>query len=400
LGLAPRFGFAFTANDKSGWETVLRGGLGVYYDLGSGTAGNGWPFGASVSYVNVPFPVSFNLAARPIVSSSLSLPTDATLFAIDPKLKLPYSLQWNVAVEQSIGPRQTLSLTYLGSAGRRLLLTQTLNQRPGLTTADRPNPDFGTIISSRNAASSDYNAFQAMYRVRFYNGFQALASYSWSHAIDDVSSDVATGIFDRGNGDFDVRHNLSAAISYDLPKLRRNSFLKALTSDWQLNSIVHVQTGRPINLSAGPNGVAVIDGQLIALRPDYVAGADIYIEDPTVPGGRRFNPTAFTDPPSIFGMPVRQGTFGRNVLRELPLAQLDMALNRSFVLKNEVKLRLQAEVFNVFNNPMFGGFGSSLTLPTKLGVPTQTLNASLGGLNPVFQLGGPRMLQLSVRISF
>ena len=124
----------------------------------------------------------------------------------------------------------------------------------------------------------------------------------------------------------------------------------------------------------------------------------MYLSDPTVAGGRRFNGAAFKVPPA-----GRQGTLGRNVLRGLPLSQVDFALRRQFRLTERLNLQFRAEAFNVLNHPNFGAPGTSVTAPTTLGVPGQMLTNSLGGLsglNALYQIGGPRSLQFAVKLQF
>src|SRR5260370_41225966 len=95
---APRVGISFQLRQSQGWETVLRGGFGVFYDLGSGSLGqftNGFPFAASKSFSATPFPLTPLQAAPP--AFSLVPPITANFFIADPNLKLPRTLQWNMA---------------------------------------------------------------------------------------------------------------------------------------------------------------------------------------------------------------------------------------------------------------------------------------------------------------
>jgi hypothetical protein len=150
--IAPRVGVAYQLFQNQGWETVLRGGFGVFYDLASSEVGNAilneYPFG-SAKDVFGPFPLEPSAAApAPITPSSLSLP-GAQLSAFDPNLKLPYTLQWNLSVEQGLANRQSVSASYIGSVGRRLIQT-------GVVFS--PNPSLNNASLVTNSATSDYNA--------------------------------------------------------------------------------------------------------------------------------------------------------------------------------------------------------------------------------------------------
>ncbi|HKZ01687.1 MAG TPA: TonB-dependent receptor, partial [Pyrinomonadaceae bacterium] len=415
---APRIGAAYQLRTTPGRETVLRGGFGIYYDLGSGTAGSGWPIQATRSLPSplfpacaapIVFPVPPACLVRPGIAP-ITVPTTSRVTSPNENLKLPYSLHWNLAIEQSLGKEQTVSVSYVASAGRRLLTQLTVNRqrRDPLTGAllPRPNTNFGDIVYSFNGPTSDYHSMQAQYRARLPQGLQVLMNYTWSHAIDEVSTDLLFspalgGILERGNANFDVRHNFSAAVNYDLPMTDAVPVLSQIFRNWTLSAIVHAQSGRPVNISGG--NFVDEDGTFFSTRPDYIAGTPLYINDPNAPGGRRFNSAAFTRPPGVPGSPTtpaRQGTFGRNVMRELPLYQLDIALGRTFRFTEKVGLQVKGEAFNAFNHPMFAGYRTSFTVPGTFGVPSTTLNSGLGGLNSLYQLGGSRSIQLSARLSF
>jgi hypothetical protein len=133
-------------------------------------------------------------------------------------------------------------------------------------------------------------------------------------------------------------------------------------------------------------------------RPDSVPGVPLYIYDRALPGGRRINPAAFAFPPQN-----QQGTLSRNALRGFSVAQTEMALVREFALSEQVKLQFRTETFNVFNHPNFASPVRRIRNTSQFGRSTSMLNNSLGfdaGLNPLYQIGGPRSLQLSLKLSF
>ena len=390
---APRLGVAYQLNQVSGYETVLRGGFGVFYDLGSGESTRSFlfepPFNSFKSLTAATYPLT-PILAQPAPFEPVNLATANTV-SLDQNLKLPYTLQWNVAIQQALGSEQALSVSYVAAVGRRLVTAYTLNQA---NPSGAPNPNFGAIFLITNGPTSDYHSMQVQYQARVKRGLRALLNYTWSHAIDEVSDEVAGNTLQRGNASFDVRHNLSAGGSYDLPGPAGGRLLEHVFNGWTMDAIVHAQSGFPQDLArfsafVPPSGIQTQQ------RPDLVLGVPLYISDATVPGGRRFNPAAFRAPPSN-----RQGTFGRNVLRGLPIYQLDLALGRSFKFSENWKLSFKAEAFNVFNHPMFGFYGKVFTVPSTFGVASQTLNTSSQIVSPLYQLGGPRSIQFSMRLAF
>ncbi len=394
---APRVGAAYQLSQKQGQETVLRGGFGMFYDLGSGSLGSAasnFPYGRVARFSNVQFPLTAAQAAPP--PFSLDIPASGNISYFDRNLKLPRTYQWNAAIEQSLGSDQTFSVTYVGAIGRRLLRQ----------TSKLPLPSLIISITD-NSATSDYHALQLQFRRRLSRGFQALASYTWAHSIDIASNDSASGStplnanLDRGSSDFDVRHAFNTAVTYDIPTPGAGAFGNAIIRNWSVDTILTARSATPVNV------VARIDrtgGVLTLARPDLVSGASLYVDDPNVAGGRRFNPAAFAVPPL-----GRQGTLGRNVLRGFPVYQVDLALRRQFNLTERIKLQLRAEAFNLFNHPNFGdpgGFQGNFLPHPFFGQSTVMLGKSLGsggaagGFNPLYQLGGPRSIQLAVRLSY
>jgi hypothetical protein len=278
-------------------------------------------------------------------------------------------------------------------------MTNTLNGTPA--GGSQANPNFSSILLTSNGPTSDYHSLQIQYKARLTSGLQALANYTWSHAIDEISDEWSAAFLARGNSNFDVRHNFSAALSYAIPSVSARSVFRHVFNGWTVDGIVRAQTGRPVNITSG--FFALPDGTLMSVRPDVVPGVPFYISDPTVPGGRRFNTAAFQKPPSLpapnSNIPARQGNFDRNVLRELAIYQADVAVGRTVSCSDRLKLKFNWEIFNLFNHPMFGSYNTSF-VSSSFGVPTTTLNRSLGGLSRLYQMGGPRSMQASLKLTF
>jgi hypothetical protein len=100
----------------------------------------------------------------------------------------------------------------------------------------------------------------------------------------------------------------------------------------------------------------------------------------------------------------QQGDFGRNVLRGFGAWQADFAVQRQFHFTERLGLRFRAEFFNIFNHPNFGSPNNTLSSPL-FGHSTQMLATSLAGpanagFNPLYQIGGPRSIQLALKLQF
>jgi hypothetical protein len=328
-------------------------------------------------------------------------PPPFTINGYDPNLKLPYTLQWNTAIDYMVGSNQVVSATYVGAAGRRLLRTQIMSN---------PNPTFTTITYTNNGATSDYHALQLQFERRLSRGLQAIASYTWAHAIDEISDEqISTqGVNNvvRGNADFDIRQNFSAAVTYELPAPGSNTFAKAVLGHWATDVIVRAQSAAPFSISSG---VEVDElGRSVQRRVNVTPGMPIFIDDPLAPGGKRLNNS--TDParpgckgPFCPAPAGQQGNLGRNALRGFPLNQVDFAIRRQFNLTENFHLQLRAEAFNLFNHPNFALPENNLT-SAQFGRATRSLASSLSslgiGLSPLYQIGGPRSIQFALRLGF
>lgn len=396
---APRIGVAYRLTEKG--DLVLRAGSGVFYDLGSDAAGYlgfYFPNYATMDSFGVSLPLSSSAPYLPSLSLQPPYPNATHGFA--PNLKMPRSYQWNVALEKSFGGQQALSLTYLGQAGRELLRQEGISQ---------PNTNFlGSFVLTQNDARSNYNAFQAQYRRLVASRLQALLNYTWSHSLDNSSNDIVEAISsavvsaanDYASSDFDVRNSFSGALTYAIPAAAKEGALEYLTRDWSIEGLVVARNGFPFNASVR---TATIAGAYP--RPDLVAGQPLYLRGAqcaavfgsSCPGGEGLNPLAFTAPPA-----GEQGSEGRNDIPGFGLTQTDISLGRTFGITERLHIQFRTDAFNLFNHPNFTnprGFYYGPTVKTYL-ISSEMLNNGLGGLNPLFQEGGPRSLQLSLKLTF
>ena len=390
--VAPRFGLAWQVGAKQNWISTLRGGFGAFYDLGQGSLGattSYFPYftNRNIPQMPTPFPLSPGDAAPPAFTLN---PPVSNIIVADPHLKLPRTWQWNVALEQAIGGSQSLSLTYVGAIGSNLL-------RP--TNLFDVNPNFQAISLTDNSATSDYHALQLKFQRRMSHGLEALASYTFSHSIDSSSTDayanylstpglVANPNIDRGNSDFDIRHSFTSGVSFDLPSRGRG---------WSVDAFLLARSAAPVNVIGGAYNTAGISLQP---RPNVNKRMPGELYGSGYPGGKIFNKAAFAAAPA-----GQQGDFGRNVLRGFGTSQADIGVQRMFRVTERIGLRFRAEFFNLLNHPNFGPPTNSLT-NALFGRSTQTLANALGsggangGFNPLYQIGGPRSIQLALKVQF
>lgn len=391
---APRIGVAYR-NER--FNATIRGGFGVFYDLGYGFSSNAFnpsifPYAPRTDLINVTYTSPTFSATAPALNTN---PPFSRIFAYQDDYKMPYTLQYNVAVEKSFGANDSFSLSYVGATGRRLARVETIRN---------PNPTFLRIDLTTNGGSSNYNALQVQYQRRLSKGLQAVSSYTFAKSIDTVSDEVVgnlqspTGRFDknidRGASSFDIRHAFNTAISYEIPSLFKNGIGKKIFSGFGIDGTFRARSATPINVVSGVNRFGL--GVTTILRPDYIQGQPLYINDPNAAGGRVFNRNAFVVPAATEN---RQGTLGRNVLRGFDANQVDLSLRRTFGITETVNLQLRIDGFNMLNRANFANPTGVLT-SGNFGRATQLLGNGLGGLSSLYQIGGPRSFQLSAKINF
>jgi hypothetical protein len=374
------------------------------------------------------------------------LPPVAVTAAPDGHLRAPYFMQWSFALERQAGHTIHLRAQY---AGTRAVNQPYQTQANGYQTvcpgcfAPLPygapaDPRFGAVTQLNTGANSHYNGLQLTASREFSRGFQAQVNYAWSRCMDTVSNggflpfsagavlSPLPGQLGRQYGpcDYDVRHNLTAQYTYEVPWKARNRILGYALNGWQISGTVFWHSGLPFSILSAPytaNGNGIVDGGG-ARYASVVAGVPLYEHAPipgvTQPGTVQWlNPNAFvsTVDPSTGACAggddpahCQFGNLGRNALRGPDFFWSDLYLTKWFRVGERVKLRIDAQFFNLFNHPNFGlpvlgyagipgqpstqtGFGA-LSFPTA--PPTGLLGVGLGGDS------SPRMIALQARLQF
>jgi hypothetical protein len=396
---APRLGVAYQFRQVPRWETVLRVGAGLFYDVATAGATflpliNGFP-NYLTTFVSKPtLPVTPIQAALPPVS--LTNPAPGNEFQVFPRdLAAPRTWQWNVSIQQGLGQDQTITASYVAALGRKLLYGQ---YYPSV------GPQEYEVNYYDNSGVSNYQALQVQYQHRLAHGASAILNYTWSHSLDDGSLDFGYGApttyitakSNWGPSDFDVRQNLSGALSWNVPGAGKVNWLKTVSQGWGVDLITTARSALPAYVASYSNNF--LGGYEIQLPPDVVPGVPLYLYGSQYPGGKAFNPAAFVI--NLNG----PGDLGRNALRGFDLVDTDFSARRKFVLTERFSLLFRADLFNLFNHPSFASPVSDPASGT-FGLSTSMANSVLGGgsgysQNSVFQTGGPRSVQLSLKLQF
>jgi hypothetical protein len=408
FNVAPRFGVSYLSDNRPGHEMVLRLGIGMFYDPGYGAIGGAF---RGAPYSNVDTISEANFPLLPVFLAPPGLPVtrpypQITTGAIG--LSSPVVYQWNGTLEKNLGKGQVLDVSLVGSRGENLLRTET---QPTYSSA------YSLLLETDNGASSSYNGLQIQYRKRFSATFQTQLSYTWAHSIDSASSDAAANagfatIFQgqTADSDYDIRQNLVWSGTFRLPS-PNHGVLFAPLRHWYADFVYTAHTALPFDLEGVSTDTSCTAstttstncsnnvGLFAEVRPDW-NGLPVWISSPAAPGGRELNSAAFYVPTDFYG----QGTLGRNTLRGFDFNQLDFAIRRVFPITERGQFSIALQGYNVLNHPNFANpsplLGGNLASP-DFGLSTQmAYQTAGGGINSLFRPGGPRSLELALRVQF
>jgi hypothetical protein len=315
--------------------------------------------------------------------------------------------QWTFSVQQQVAKDTTLQATYLGTKGTHEFSSQTLNGINPLT-GTRPFASLtnSTIGYTNYQGNSDLEALQIGLRRSLSTGVLVSANYQYAHGISDGAngdgeSDTVQNnncrSCDRGNADFDVRHNFTSSVIWLVPVGRGHRFLgnsprwaNSVFGGWQLSGIGLARTGLPLNVTISRSASALPDGINSGQRPNVVYGQPLYPsnQSPTL----WLNPYAFTTPAN-----GAWGNAGRDILRAPGICQPDTALEKRFAIGERSAISFRADVFNIFNRAQIGNPSVKWTNPssgTTFGQITTPYTTSAIGT------GTPRQMQFMLRYSF
>ncbi|HLY59671.1 MAG TPA: TonB-dependent receptor [Terriglobia bacterium] len=382
----------------------------------------------------------------PQANPAACLPPVAMAAVPDGRLRAPYFMEWSLGIEHQFGTSGSALAQYVGTrAVNQPYLTevngyQTVCQGcfSPLPYMQPPDPRFGTVTQFSTGANSHYSGLQLTGTKRLGSGLQGQVNYTLSRCMDTVSNggflqfsaggllSPLPGELGRNYGpcDYDIRHNFNAQYLYELPIKIANRRLGYAINHWQLSGTVFWHSGIPFSVLSTPysaNGNGIVQGsgpQFASLVPGVPFYEHAPIPGVTQPGTIQWlNPSAFAsdvDPSTgaCYGgdspKNCQFGTLGRNALHGPAFFWSDFYLTKLFPLNEGVKLRLEAQFFNLFNHPNFGlpslvlaGIPGKPSTQTGFGALTYTTSPPTGLLG--VGLGGdstPRMIAFNLRLEF
>jgi hypothetical protein len=430
------------------YSPVFVGGLGG--QVGGVALAPGVPGSAvdAASAANQSFQSTFYSGGLPCTGIAPGAPTCPLAVSLNTfptgTLKVPYYYQYNVGIEQQVGPRGAVRVDYVGTRGVHEPYQVQLNGYQNVCQGcfapypyQQPlDPRFGSVNEFRTDANSAYSGLQTALTEQL-GGLTLRGNYTFSHCLDEVSNGgllpfSAQGILSPlpgelsrqyGDCDYDVRHNVSAFGLYQIPFHSHSVALRQIFGGWSFSETAILHSGLPFTVLSQPytandHGIFQASGPQFAQR---VPGVPLYSKVPyagvTVAGTKQWlNPNAFisvVDPTTgscTAGSSVANcqfGDSGRNTVRGPHFTDSDMYLTKRFSIREGVSLRFDTQLFNAFNHPNFALPSSveagvpGVFIPAKFGTLQSTISPPTGLLG--VGLGGdssPRMIAFQARIEF
>jgi hypothetical protein len=281
----------------------------------------------------------------------------------------------------------------VGSKGTRLPIRNELNPAVFRTGATAGNtnarriyaPDFASIIDYQTVINSTYNSLQTTLNKRFSNGFTLLASYTYSKSIDGGSLEVdgfngqdpLNLAADKALSDFDIRHRFVASFLYQVPG-PTSGWSKWILGGWQTNGIFTAQSGSPFTVTSGQDR---------ALAGTGTQRANLVGDPHLDPNRSRSELIAQYFDPAAFALPAlgTYGNAGRNLLLGPGRWNLDFALFKGFVIRENTNLNFRWEMFNALNH-------------ANLNNPRNNISAANPGR--IDSASDARVMQFGLRLAF
>ncbi|HUQ94254.1 MAG TPA: TonB-dependent receptor [Bryobacteraceae bacterium] len=371
LNFAPRFGFAYTADDSG--KTVIRGGTGVFTNPHT-------LFGGPVELVRnaVDEPNRFIFTRADIERLGLRYPiTNANSLqyvrnpnapwsntSINTNFPNPYSIQFNFGVQRALTSSLVMESSYVGTRGVKLIMVRDYNQVDRITGTR--NPSFGQNRYYDTSESSHYHSWQNSLRKRLSHNFLFNVHYTYSNNMSyndgDLllpnarPQDINNLRAEKGPTPFDIRHQFITDFLYEVPTPRwggsAGNAMRLVLGGWQISGVMRVYSGSPFDLTQ-PSSVP-------GSRPDYISGEPINSNYRDTL--QYLNRAAFALVPVIpaSGATARPGTIGRNALRGPGSWNVDAGLAKNFAFTERTRFQFRVDLFNAFNHTNLGGVSTNI----------------------------------------
>ncbi len=369
-----------------------------------------------------------------------------------PDQVLPRSISWNVGIQQILAKNYTLEVRYLGNRGYKLITQERINRTSAVTQSFNlptyvTRPSQGTLdalpvtlaqIRAVNTNSyaqygfdqnitaylangnSTYNGLAIQLNRRFTNGLQFVGAYTWSHLIDDSTTEFFATVAtprraqdfnnlssDKASSALDRRQRFSFSTVYDLPAFRSSSnwFKKNLIGNWLASGTYTYESPEYATVQSAAdanfNGDTAGDRSIINVNGQDRVGSDVT----ALKNSKGDTVGYLANNPNARYIRAGLGAFanaGRNTLPLRHITNFDLSLQKKFSISERMRFEFGAQAFNAFNHPQFVP-GTLNNINATSFTSTRSFltpgNANFNNLEFIYS-SQPRVLQLVGRFVF
>jgi hypothetical protein len=406
LTTSPRIGFVW--DPKGDGKQTIRSAYALMHDNPELFFNERWttnpPYASSVTNTSTTTGIQFSNpwgaypGGDPFPGAAI-FPIGGTYVSVPPSMKPTYMMQWNFSYQRQLAKDWLLTVNYIGNKTNHIWGARDINPAvyiPGSKASTNQrrllylqNPTIGqyysSIVQADDGGLSSYNGLLTSVQHRFANHFTLLANHTWSHCVStiDFQNELAGTLYqnpnsrnaEKGSCIYDHRQNFVASLAVDSPSVG-NGFLKKVTGGWQVSPIFTAISGAPLTPTDGGTDISQT-GQGND-RPNVVGGTPLYPSNQTL--GAWFNVGAFAKQPT-----GTYGNAGRDVIIGPGSWNIDMALDRRFMLKENLGFELRGDFFNIINH---GNWSN----------PTVSITSAQFGQITTFS--SPRIIQVSAKFLF
>jgi hypothetical protein len=456
--VAPRLGLAYRLTEK----TVVRAGLGVSYtpfedntyinnnyptkgNIGAVQGASAYTSalynGSALSFESgLPVPAPQPIPSNGIYSVAALGFNGSTEDFFPTSYKNPHIIAWNFTLQQALPAHFTMDLAYVGNHGVDMGASENINASPVIAptsagdTAYLPYfPHTGTVSEYFVPVSAMYNALQAKIDRRFAGSLGITTSFTYQKGMDYYNGGDDDGFYgfylngqyhrNWGRDDFNREFTFVQSYVYQLPFGKGKAFLNGsrgldkVVGGWQLEGILTVMTGTPFTVTYSSTYLNLSQGGTnTPLEVDPSVSILHGINTTSNGGSAWFNPAAFAPPPcqsatpsascptgaadQVAGAAQQVGNVGRNSMIGPGFFNLNFALSKTTQFTERVGMQLRLETVNTTNTPQFANPNGSCCTANNanFGFVTGTVSSGSGSVNS--GTGGPRSVQLAVKVTF